>query len=120
MRVELYVVTTEIAKNSKDCQKCTLNAHCEQCLKEEDERKQQLEQLKVELCKKFGGLTVIDNCEGYWTDNGQLIKDDVQIWRILSTDVITPKDIMPYAERLKSVCKQKVQLFTVADMPYYV
>ncbi len=108
VKIELYVVTTE----NPDAQ--------------------QLEQLKVELCKEFGGLTVIPNCEGYWLDDPRrfqdgkfgvkpkMEKDSVQIWVILSSTVITSSVIMKYIERLKQICSQKVQLFVVNGMPYFV
>ena len=100
MKVELYVVTSLLSKT---------------------EPNPELEQLKGELCNKFGGLTVIDNCTGYWLNQNKVLEyDNVQIWRILTNEVITAKTMMQYAERLKSVCKQKVQLFTIGDMPYYV
>lgn len=96
MKLEIYVVLTENPDKTK------------------------LDALKVELSNKFGGLTLINNCEGLWVDNGKLYLDNVQIWRILSSTVITEKEIMPYILQLKSLCNQKSQLFTVNDYPYFV
>jgi hypothetical protein len=96
MRIELYVVTTE-------------NPDVEQ-----------LEQVKVQLSKEFGGLTVVPNCKGYWVDNEKLYVDCTEIWIILSSTVITPSSIMKYAEQLKKICSQKSQLFSVNNQPYFV
>jgi len=98
VRIELYVVTTLV----------------------NDKAKLELEQLKVELCREFGGLTVVPNCKGYWLTNEELDYDDTEIWIILSATVITSSTIMKYAERLKSICSQKVQLFTANNTPYFV
>jgi|SRR5208337_1993937 len=96
VRVELYVVTT----NNPD--------------------KAKLEEIKAKLCDVFGGLTVIPNCEGYWMDGTKMVTDETQIWVILSSTVITTKDILPFAEQLKLICQQKSQLFTVNGTPYFI
>lgn len=98
VKIEIYVVTTP----------------------NNDKAKLELEQLKVELCNEFGGLTVVPNCTGYWQNNGKLDYDDVEIWTILSATVITASAILKYAERLKVLCSQKSQLFTVNNFPYFV
>jgi hypothetical protein len=96
MKIEIYVVTTENPDKTK------------------------LDAVKVELCGKFNGLTVIKDCDGLWLDNGKLTQDNVQIWTIVSSTVITAGEIMEYAEKLKAICHQKVQLVTVNGQPYFV
>lgn len=96
MKLEIYVVLTQNPDKTK------------------------LDSVKVELSNKYGGLTLINNCEGFWVDNGKLYLNVVQIWRILSSTIITEKDILPYIQQLKTLCNQKSQLFTVNDNPYFV
>jgi hypothetical protein len=80
----------------------------------------ELESLKVQLSEKFGGLTVIDNAKGYWLNNGELVKDKTEIWIILSSTVSPPSYFIDFGEKLKALCKQKVQLVVVNGQPYYV
>jgi hypothetical protein len=101
-KYEIYVVTTEIEGMEG------INA------------RNQLNQLKVELSNKFGGYTIFHNCEGGWTDNGQLCVDKVEVWRILTDEIVTAKEIMKFAETIKTITKQKSQLVTVNDKQYFI
>jgi hypothetical protein len=110
VKIEIYVVTTELKQNPS-----TLHDN------ERAKARKALDQLKVELCREFGGLTVVPNCTGYWrNENLELECDDTEIWIILSSTVITSSAILKYAERLKVLCSQKSQLFTVNNFPYFV
>lgn len=81
---------------------------------------EQLEALRVELSNKFGGVTVVPNCRGYWVGNEKLYVDCTEIWLILSSTVIPVSAIMDYAERLKKLCNQQSQLFAINNQPYFV
>jgi hypothetical protein len=84
---------------------------------------QELEQIKVELCGEFGGLTEIDNCKGYWLNpkTNKLDQDNVSLWVIYS---LTQKDtyeiIESYAKRIKAITNQECQLFAINDKPFFV
>lgn len=109
VKLEIYVVTTNLKQNPK-------TFHVEGLR----EAREALEQLKVELCKQFGGLTESATAQGYWLDNGKLVRDDVIVWTIYSTTVITPSTIFKYAESLRKICSQEVQLFVINDKPYFI
>jgi hypothetical protein len=99
MKLEIYVVTTEISL------KCERDA---------------LELLKIRLCEQFGGLTESATAKGYWLDNGKLVTDVVTVWTILSATVITESSIRNVIEAIKRICRQKSQLITINDKPYFV
>lgn len=49
---------------------------------------QKLHEIKEELAYRFGGLTVLPAgtpAEGLWEDQGQLIQDDIVIFRVVTT-----------------------------------
>lgn len=95
-KIELYVVTSE----NPDVEK--------------------LNQIKVEIIRKFGGLTAIRDSEGYWIDeSGKICVDFVEIWQILTSDVDVAY-IKAISERLKAICKQKSQLYTINDKPFFI
>jgi len=96
MELKIYVVTTENPDKTK------------------------LDAVKVELCGQFGGLTVINNCEGLWIDNGKLFLDNVQIWVIVTNGIVKPQDAIRYGEQLKNICHQKSQLLTINGTAYFV
>jgi hypothetical protein len=58
MRIEIFVVTTEISRN------IAINAYWTE-----------LEALKAELIREFGGLTETGTETGYWNDNGEICAD---------------------------------------------
>lgn len=100
VEIKIYVVTTNLSKT---------------------EPTPELEQLKGQLCNAFGGLTVINNCEGYWLNNNKILEyDNVQIWEILSSTVVSPQQIMKYGEDIKRITSQKSQLITINGHPYFV
>lgn len=108
-KYEIYVVTSGIAK---DLTYMTF---------EEKQAFEQLEDLRLQLIQKFGGMTVIENTKGYWiNEKGELIKDIVDIWVILTNAVITPKEMMWYGEKLRQICKQESQLISCNGTPYFI
>ena len=101
LKIEIFVVTTELKEKL-----CSLN---------------KLEELKVELCKEFGGLTVIPNCKGYWMDNDKLINDDVEIWTIYTnSEYGVYGKINAYSLQIKAICNQKTQLFALDGHVYFI
>ena len=104
MRIEIYCVTSELY--GKDKVETLSNL-------------KQLEELKRGLCEKYGGLTIIKNCEGLWLNEGKLYVDEVEIWRILSHNLNTEL-IKNVAQKLKAICKQKSQLYTIDDVAYFI
>jgi hypothetical protein len=104
MKIELYVVTSELY--GKDKVETLSNL-------------KQLEELKRGLCEKYGGLTVIKNCEGLWLNEGKLYVDKVEIWRIF-TDDLDVALIKAFAISLKVICKQQSQLYTIDDKAFFV
>lgn len=96
VEIKIYVVTTENPNKTK------------------------LDSVKVQLCGAFGGLTVINNCEGLWLDNGKLYVDNVQIWIIESSTVVSPEQILKYGEDLKQICNQKSQMISINGHPYFI
>ena len=97
--IKIYVVTSELKHDyERDC----------------------LTQLKIELLSKFNGLTVIKNCEGLWLDeNKKIITDTVDIWQIV-THEYNLNYLWEVNEKLRRVCKQTAQLFTVDGHPFHV
>jgi hypothetical protein len=108
-KYEIYIVTTELVKDKLE-NNGNYAVHAEGRLNE----------LKEKLCMKYDGLTVIDNCTGYWSDNGQLVKDFVQIWQIYTSSIVTVKDINEFAFEIKHITKQKSQLVTVNGNAYFI
>lgn len=107
--IQLYVVTTKI---TKDMTYLTF---------EEKEALEQLEELKTEVCLKFGGFTIIPNCVGYWVNAQHKIeKDIVEIWQIVNHGIFTEAQIRSISEKLKRICAQKEQLFTINGNPYLI
>jgi hypothetical protein len=100
-RYEIYVVTSQLSKT---------------------EPTEELEELKGKLCEKYGGLTVIPNCTGYWLNDNKILEyDNVEIWVIFTnSSVITAKEFIEYGEQLKQICNQKSQMITVNGNPYFV
>lgn len=80
-----------------------------------------LENLQKDLCKKYGGLTILKNCEGLWVNHaGNIDADKVEIWRVLTDKIVLPSEAIKIGEQLKAICQQESQLFTVNDNPYFV
>lgn len=83
--------------------------------------KEKLSEIQKELCKRYGGLTVLRNCSGLWVNHsGNIDTDKVEIWRVLTDSIVLPSEAIKVGEQLKAICQQESQLFTVNDNPYYV
>lgn len=79
-----------------------------------------INKLKIELCKKFGGLTIIKNCEGLWLDaDKNIIADKVDIWQIV-THEYGLNYLWEVNEKLRKVTNQSVQFFSIDGNPYFV
>jgi hypothetical protein len=77
--------------------------------------------IQKELCKKYGGLTILKNCEGLWVNHvGNLDTDKVEIWRVLTDKIVLPSEAIRVGEILKTICSQESQLLTINDKPYFV
>lgn len=104
-KIEIYCVTTEVYRSVNKL--ATLSKLAE------------LEELKKDLSAKYGGLTIFRNVEGLWLDNGQLYVDRVEVWRILTSD-LDAKYIDNVAQKLKAICEQKSQLYTINDEAHFI
>jgi len=99
VEIKIYVVTTDLKHNYEF---------------------DVVNKLKIELISKFGGLTVIKNAEGLWLDaDKNIIVDTTDIWQIVTTDY-NANYLWEVNEKLRRVCKQTAQLFTVDGNPYFV
>jgi len=100
MRIEIFVVKTKIIEN-----KDTLN---------------EIENIKDDLAKRFGGLTAIPNCHGIWFDSDKKsIESDypVEIWLIYSSfSKRTTKSLLnPPLYWLKVATQQKALAIALND-----
>lgn len=83
--------------------------------------KAQLNQIKVRLCEKYGGLTVMGNCHGLWLNHmGNLDSDKVEIWRVITDKIVLPSEAITIGEQLKAICAQESQMLTINDHAYFV
>jgi hypothetical protein len=101
MRIEIYIVKTEIEKLSKNLQ-YELNTI--------------LEAKKKELIEMFTGLTEIPNCKGFWLDKDKLEIDKVSIWLIYTNKSIEPEvnpEFYDILTKLRLLTKQKVLAYTI-------
>ena len=113
MRIEIYVVTTELDKE----------------LSEDNERRL-LEVLKSEIVHEFGGLTTIPNCKGYWEEPTKFYKDNEEIWLIYASTIPRGRQnasstetyaiIEAFAKRIKGLTHQKKQAFAIDGTLYLV
>lgn len=78
-----------------------------------------IEEAKTRICEKFGGLTIISNCEGLWLDSGKICADKVEIWRIVTND-IDAQFVNNIATSLREICGQKSQFYTIDDKPFFI
>jgi len=77
-----------------------------------------LENIQYELCKKFGGLTIIPNCKGLWINHaGNIDSDKVEIWRCLTDQTVQPSEVIRIGEFLNTICNQQETLITINDIP---
>ena len=96
MRAEIFVVTTEISRN------IATNAYWTE-----------LEALKAEMIREFGGLTETGTETGYWNDNGEICADTVKRWLIYSPSADFFEIIEDFAKRIKKITSQKLQVFGI-------
>lgn len=80
-----------------------------------------LEELKVQLCEKFGGLTESATAKGLWLDkDGKICEDDVKIWTIY-TDLPNSTSIIDgIAKRIKIITFQHSQMYVINNKPKFV
>ena len=82
--------------------------------------KEKLSEIQKQLCKKYGGLTIIQNCKGLWLNHvGNIETDKVEIWRVLTNCIVLPSEAIKIGEQLKAITAQDSQLFTCNDVPYF-
>jgi len=78
---------------------------------------EELEKIKFELIKIFGGLNESDMNTGYWVnENGKTEKDSVVTWELLTDKQTFQKNKQKFEElmrKIKKVTKQKTQLYTI-------
>ena len=56
-----------------------------------------------------------------WVNHsGNIDSDKVEIWRVLTDSIVLPSEAITIGEKLKAICQQESQLFTVNENPYYV
>lgn len=103
MRIEIYVVTTD------------LNRH-----KVEDFKRAELNVVKNEIIHEFGGLTEIPNCKGYWEDTEKVYKDNVEIWLLYANATDARQIIEAFADRIKIITYQKSQAFSIDGKLYCI
>lgn len=108
MRIELYVVTTNLYKN--------LNY----LTYEEKTNIEKLEKVKAEIIKEFGGLTVIPNNKGFWiNDSNQMVSDNVDIWLIFTYNCCE-KSVNAYSLQIKAITTQCSQLYVIDNKSHMV
>lgn len=79
-----------------------------------------LKQLKTMFCSKFGGLTVIKDCEGLWLNSDNEIEtDSTDIWLIEANNP-EMKFLWNLCDKLRRVTKQSSQLFTIDGLSFFV
>lgn len=71
---------------------------------------EKLHQTKEELAHRFGGLTNFPPgtpAEGLWIHKGELVRDDIVIFRIITT--LDDVDADDYLTKYKEILKQRFQ-----------
>jgi hypothetical protein len=96
MRIEIFVVTTEISRN------IAANAYWTE-----------LEAIQADLVREFGGLTETGTERGYWNDNGEICADTVKRWIIYAHHTESIAKIEAYAQRIKKITQQEKQAFGI-------
>lgn len=119
MKIEIFVVKTEIIKNVG-----------KKFIRLEDK----LDSEKQNLTKIFGGMTIIPNCHGYWlNDNDKVEKDFVETWIIYVNDNLTEKleyetvlrkdieeELKESLKRIKIATQQKTQAYAIDNKIYFI
>jgi hypothetical protein len=113
MRIEIFVVTTELDAKHDINGKTMLN-----------------EVIRTELIREFGGLTETGTETGYWNDNGEICADSVKRWIIYAnTDKSFEEkaqkkqitsDITAFAKRIKKLTAQDSQAFGIDGKLFFV
>lgn len=120
MRIEIFVKTELTLQTTKD---------------------KQIRDLRNEIIRQFGGLSVIPNINGYWmSDSTHICVDDVEIWLIYADREIetskwtingnkatihttiekTTEIIKAFNERIKKITAQKSQAYGIDGKLYFV
>lgn len=83
-----------------------------------------LNHMKKALIDIFGGITISDETKtGFWKNQkGQIEKDSVRIWEILveKYEFEKFKELRKILHEIKRITKQKCQLYTINNEPYYL
>jgi hypothetical protein len=113
LRIEIFVVTTELNRNIATHAYWT-----------------ELEALKAEMIREFGGLTETGTETGYWNDNGEICADTVKRWLIYADlskslekqahEAQIIENIGAFAKRIKEITAQKSQAFGIDGKLYLV
>jgi hypothetical protein len=103
MRIEIFVVTTEIDRN------IARNAYWTD-----------LEALKAEMIRQFGGLTETLPDKGYWSKDGEICYDIVKRWIIYAHHPESVAIIKAFAQRIKKLTSQDKQAFGIDGKLYLV
>lgn len=109
MRIEIFVVTTELEKlNDKPFQKAQrIESHT------------QLIKCKTDLVRLFGGLTEKTNFKGYWiNDKGKIELDSVTLW-LIYTEHNEP-ELDNILLRIKRITKQSCQAYAIDNEMYCI
>jgi len=85
----------------------------------------ELEDLKDALAIMFGGLTIIQDCQGIWHDSAKRsIENDypVDIWLIYTDfkERTIKKALEPYLPKIKALTLQKTQLYTINHKAFFL
>lgn len=91
MRIEIFVVMSELEKNNDYEGKNLLN-----------------DEVKTDMCMTFGGLTETGIETGYWYDGKTIYADTVKRWIIYTNNKKSLELITEVSKRIKRITSQKV------------
>jgi hypothetical protein len=80
----------------------------------------ELEALKAEIIREFGGLTETNEERGYWWNNNEICVDTVRRWIIYTESKDSYEIIEDFAKRIKNLTDQKSQAFGIDGKMYFV
>lgn len=103
MRIEIFVVTTELDAKHDINGKTMLN-----------------EVIRTELIREFGGLTETGTESGYWHNNSQICVDSVKRWIIYTESKDCFEIIEAFAKRIKKITAQASQAFGIDGKLFFV
>lgn len=100
MRIEIFVVTTKIAKLSDPSKAIAKILQC-----------------RADLVKLFGGLTEIIDFHGFWLNRGKIDEDFGALWLIYTQKAESVEDVRFKAilAELKTLTLQIEQAYAVND-----